>query len=108
MSPSLALSKTKQKILALMYHLEKKNSSPYGYKIWQLLNKFEHDLGSPDIRNVYRHLSGLCELQYIVRDSSEDPKDAPQRHIYKLTDDGRSFTESKANGVLERLELSMR
>lgn len=108
MSPSSTLSKTKQKILAIMYHLENKNSSPYGYKIWQMLNKFEHDMGSPDIRNVYRHLSDLCELQYIVKDSSEDPKDAPQRHIYKLTEEGKNFTESKANGVLERLESSMR
>ena len=107
MSPSPTLSKTKQKILAIIYLLEKKDSSPYGYKIWQLLDKFEHDLGSPDIRNVYRHLNDLCELQYIVKDSSEDPKDAPTRQIYKLTEEGKNFTESIANGVLEHLEPSL-
>jgi DNA-binding PadR family transcriptional regulator len=108
MSPYSTLSKTKQKILAIVYHLEKKNSSPYGYKIWQMLNKFEHGKDSSDIRNVYRHLSDLCKLQYIVKDSLEDPKDAPPRHIYKLTAEGKVFAESKANGVLERLESSKR
>ena len=107
MSPSPTLSKTKQKILAIIYLLEKKESSPYGYKIWQLLNKFERDLISPDIRNVYRHLSDLCELQYIVKDSSEDPRDAPPRQVYKLTEEGKNFTELIANGVLERLESSL-
>jgi len=72
------------------------------------MNKFEHDLGSPDIRNIYRHLTDLCKLQYLVKDSSEDPKDAPLRHIYRLTEEGKNFTESKANGVLQHLESSMR
>jgi DNA-binding PadR family transcriptional regulator len=107
MSPSLTLSKTKQKIIAIMYHLEKNEDTPYGYKIWQLLSRLEKELGSPDIRNVYRHLSDLCELQYAVKGTSETPKDAPPRHIYQLTEEGKNFAESIAKGVLERLESSV-
>ncbi|MFX1519885.1 MAG: helix-turn-helix transcriptional regulator [Promethearchaeota archaeon] len=107
MSPSSTLSKTKQKIIAIMYHLEKNDDTPYGYKIWKLLSKLEKELGSPDIRNVYRHLNDLCELQYVAKGTSENPKDAPPRQVYQLTEEGKDFAESIAKGVLERLESSV-
>jgi len=100
-----SIGKTKLRMLAIIYHLEKKSRQPYGYAIWQLLKQVFKSYSKPtDIRNVYHHLQDLMKLRYIERKAVQPTKGAPNRHIYTLTEKGRKIAAKKYEEHMETLE----
>jgi DNA-binding PadR family transcriptional regulator len=100
-----SIGKTKLMMLAIIYHLEKKRESPYGYAIWQILKRvFKSHLKPMDVRNVYHHLQDLTRMEYIEKREAQVVKGVPDRQLYALTRKGRKFTEDKCRSHLELLE----
>jgi len=100
-----SVGKTKLTMLAIIYHLEKRRKKPYGYAIWQILKRvFKNYLKPMDVRNVYRHLKDLTNMEYIQKIEVENVEGAPDRQLYALTDKGRKFTEKECRKQLETLE----
>jgi len=89
--PFGATGATKMKILAIICYNGSCGQDSYGYSIWQVLkNKFHTYMNDDDIRNVYHHLNGLCELRLLERD---DPISFDSRCIYRMTEAGYAYKE---------------
>jgi len=100
-----SIGKTKLMMLAIIYYLEKRREKPYGYAIWQILKRvFKSYLKPMDVRNIYRHLKDLTNMEYIRKVEIENVVGAPDRQLYALTDKGRKFTEEECKNHLETLE----
>jgi hypothetical protein len=64
--PKGTIGGTKMKIMALICNNSDCGMESYGYNIWQSLkSNFHIYLNDNDIRNVYHHLRGLCELDLL-------------------------------------------
>ncbi len=98
---------TKMKILAIVCHNCDKGLDSYGYTIWQSLKELFHIyLNDCDVRNVYHHLSELCELNLLEKMEGAEP-DPNQRCLYRITDKGRGL-EDKFSPYLEVVRLGSR
>ena len=95
---------TKMKILAIMCYNHEKSRESYGYNIWQTLkDQFLLYIDDNDVRNVYHHLNGLCDLNLITRTGQQT--DGP-RCFYNMTDEG--FTQKwKYNQYLQILHQKL-
>jgi DNA-binding PadR family transcriptional regulator len=88
--PIGTIGSTKLKILAIIYLNESHGTATYGYDIWKILKETFHSyLDQGDLRNVYRHLKDMEELDLIKRGPSQMVKDAPKRQPYFLTEKGK-------------------
>lgn len=82
---------TKMKIMAIIYHNIEFEKECYGYDIWQSLKKFFYTyLKEGDVRNVYRHLKELSELELIEKIDASLLKEE-NRCYYKLTVKGKEI-----------------
>ena len=89
--PYGATGATKMKILAIVCYNGTCGQESYGYNIWQVLkNRFHMYVNNEDIRNVYHHLNGLCELNLLERNNSLDNE---TRCMYKLTESGYAYMD---------------
>ena len=92
--PIGTLGETKMKILAIMHHQELQGTPSYGYNIWNLLKqKFYLYMNEGDLRNVYRHLKELSNLNLITRGSDQPVKGVPKRQPYSLTEKSRELKQ---------------
>jgi hypothetical protein len=84
--PAGTCGATKMKIMAIIYYNSENGHESYGYSIWQTLkDKFILYFDDNDIRNVYHHLNGLCDINLITR---ADPQSGDSRCFYNMTDEG--------------------
>jgi len=89
--PKGSIGATKMKIMAVICHNGECGRDSYGYRVWQALKShFYVYLNDCDVRNVYHHLNGLCELGLIER--LQTPEDA-DRCLYRLTEKGRNLQD---------------
>jgi len=66
--PKGTIGSTKMKIIAIIHFNCNNNMDTHGYTIWQTLkSSFHVYLDDNDVRNVYHHLKGLCNLGYLER-----------------------------------------
>jgi DNA-binding PadR family transcriptional regulator len=85
-----SIGETKLKILAIIHN----NGASHGYSIWTTLKKrFNCYLDDLSLRNVYHHLHDLKKLGLVERSLSQTNKNAPKKHLYKLTDKGKTLEE---------------
>lgn len=97
---------TKMKIMAVVCHNAECGLGSYGYNIWQALKEHFHlYLNDGDIRNVYHHLKGLCDIDLLVR---EEPHvmDSTKKCYYHLTEKGQNL-KSRYEHYLDILQRSL-
>jgi len=86
--PKGTIGGTKMKIMALICYNSDCGMESYGYNIWQSLkSNFHIYLNNNDIRNVYHHLRGLCDLDLLSRVGTS-LVEADNRCYYNLTEKG--------------------
>jgi len=96
---------TKMKIMAIIRYNCECGEDSYGYTIWRSLKEYFYIyLTDSDVRNVYHHLKGLTDLDYIVRDEGFQ-SDPTKRCLYHLTEKGRSL-EDRYSPYLEIVRRS--
>lgn len=89
--PAGTCGATKMKIMAIICYNGENGNESYGYSIWQTLKEHFHMyITDDDIRNVYHHLNGLCEVNLISR---EDAQSGDMRCFYNMTEQGFASKE---------------
>lgn len=89
--PFGTIGATKMKIMAIICHNLESGNDAYGYSIWQnLKDSFYIYMNENDIRNVYHHLNDLCELNYIVRNKTDD---IDPKCYYQITEQGKEIRQ---------------
>lgn len=90
--PSGTIGETKLKILAIIHHNQSNGSPSYGYCIWRTLKTYFHCyFDHLSLRNVYRHLNDLSELELIDKEVDRSNNEGPERYLYSLSKKGRDM-----------------